>query len=214
MAERDQLVRLLRRHDAGDARGAEHVALLGVAREHEVERLRSPSRTRPSATATRSVAALAETSTMRASPPWPRWVSLRAATASLRRAELASRSLAASSARVAASTSACRIRLSPTRKVEMPTAREPREIGGREDAALADGDAVARNPAARAARLVASVVSKVFRSRLLMPISRERQPQRALELGARRGPRAARPCRSAMRRLLEVRAPRRRRPPP
>ena len=39
MAERDQLVRLLGRHDAGDPRGAEHVALLGVAREHEVERL-------------------------------------------------------------------------------------------------------------------------------------------------------------------------------
>ena len=39
MAERDQLVRLLRRHDAGDAGGAEHVAFLGVAREHEVERL-------------------------------------------------------------------------------------------------------------------------------------------------------------------------------
>ena len=31
MAERDQLVRALGRHDAGEARGAEHVALLGVA---------------------------------------------------------------------------------------------------------------------------------------------------------------------------------------
>ena len=41
MAERDQFVRLLRRHDAGDARGAEHVALLGVALEHEIERLRA-----------------------------------------------------------------------------------------------------------------------------------------------------------------------------
>ncbi len=39
MTERDQLVRLLGRHDAGDAGGAEHVALLGVAFEHEVERL-------------------------------------------------------------------------------------------------------------------------------------------------------------------------------
>ncbi len=40
MAERDQLVRLLRRHDAGDARRAEHVALLGVAAQDEVERRR------------------------------------------------------------------------------------------------------------------------------------------------------------------------------
>src|ERR1700752_3840521 len=39
MAERDQLVRLLRRHDAGDARGAQHVALLGVALEDKVESL-------------------------------------------------------------------------------------------------------------------------------------------------------------------------------
>src|SRR5262245_49207030 len=44
--------------------------------------------TRPSATATRSVAAFADTSTMRASPPRPRWVSLRtAATALLRGAK-------------------------------------------------------------------------------------------------------------------------------
>ena len=39
VAERDQLVRLLGRHDAGDARGAEHVALLGVAVEDHVQRL-------------------------------------------------------------------------------------------------------------------------------------------------------------------------------
>ena len=31
MAERDQLVRLLGGHDAGDARGGEHVAFLGAA---------------------------------------------------------------------------------------------------------------------------------------------------------------------------------------
>src|SRR5262245_22410310 len=46
--------------------------------------------TRPSAVATRSVAAFADTSTMRASPPAPRWVSLRArATCLLRGAEAA-----------------------------------------------------------------------------------------------------------------------------
>jgi hypothetical protein len=75
MAERDQFGGFLRRHDAGDARRTEHVALLGVARKHEVERLALHD-DRPSATATRSVADLSETSTMRASPDLPRWVSL------------------------------------------------------------------------------------------------------------------------------------------
>ena len=40
MAERDQLMRALGRHDAGDAGSAQHVTFLGIAREHEVERLR------------------------------------------------------------------------------------------------------------------------------------------------------------------------------
>src|SRR5262249_5249068 len=39
MAERDELMRALRREDAGDARRAEHVALPGVASEHGIERL-------------------------------------------------------------------------------------------------------------------------------------------------------------------------------
>src|SRR6266545_7527863 len=39
MAERDQLVGALRRKDTGDARRAEHVALLGVAGQHRVQRL-------------------------------------------------------------------------------------------------------------------------------------------------------------------------------
>src|SRR5262249_58101104 len=37
-AERDQLVGLFAGENAGDARGAEHVALLGVALEHQIER--------------------------------------------------------------------------------------------------------------------------------------------------------------------------------
>src|SRR5260370_12665085 len=39
MTEPDQLMRALCRHDAGDAGSAEHVALLRVACEHQVERL-------------------------------------------------------------------------------------------------------------------------------------------------------------------------------
>ncbi len=52
----------------------------------------------------------------------------------------------ASRLRVAAVTSVCRIRLSPTRKVLMPTAASAREIGRREDAALADDDLAGRHP--------------------------------------------------------------------
>jgi hypothetical protein len=40
MAKRNQFVRLFRRHDTGDAGGAEHVAFLSVACEHEIERRR------------------------------------------------------------------------------------------------------------------------------------------------------------------------------
>ena len=76
MTERDQFMRALCRHDAGDARGAEYVALLCIAGHDEIER-RFDITMRPSANATRSVAALSDTSTMRASPAGPRWVSER-----------------------------------------------------------------------------------------------------------------------------------------
>ena len=47
-------------------------------------------------------------------------------------------SMPVSSARVAASTSSLRIRASPTRKVSMPTTRQPHAIGVTRDAAFAD----------------------------------------------------------------------------
>ncbi len=47
--------------------------------------------------------------------------------------------------RVAAATSACRIRLSPTRKVAKPDWRSRRQSAWREDAALADEDAIVRH---------------------------------------------------------------------
>ena len=49
MAERDQLVRALGRHDAGKARGAEHVALLGVALRGSAPRVSGSITTQPSA---------------------------------------------------------------------------------------------------------------------------------------------------------------------
>ena len=38
VTKRDQLMRLLRRHDAGNPRRAQHVALLGVARDDQLQR--------------------------------------------------------------------------------------------------------------------------------------------------------------------------------
>ena len=40
MAKRDELMRALGGHDAGDAGGAEHVAFLRIACKHKVERFR------------------------------------------------------------------------------------------------------------------------------------------------------------------------------
>jgi len=75
VAQRYQLGRALRRHDAGDPRGAQHVAFFGIAGNDQFER-RLLMTTRPSAMAVRSVAGLAETSTMRASPLASIWVRL------------------------------------------------------------------------------------------------------------------------------------------
>ena len=64
----------------------------------------------------------------------------------------------------------------------MPTPASCSRSAGVEDAAFADHDAAARNLRRQPLGWSSSVVSKVLRLRLLMPISRERQPQRALEL--------------------------------
>ena len=54
----------------------------------------------------------------------------------------------------------------------MPTARQALDVGGREDAALADDDAVASARSGASVSLTASETSKVRRLRLLMPMSR------------------------------------------
>src|SRR3989440_161719 len=111
VAERDQLVRLLRRHDAGDACGTKHVALLGIAFEHEIERL---TRHQHAALGHRDAfggsfrghihhAGLAALADVRESSCHYLAADIRAG-------------LRASSALVAAETSFCRIRLSPIRK--------------------------------------------------------------------------------------------------
>src|SRR4030088_1592109 len=65
MAQWYQIGGALRRHDAGEPRGAEHIALLRVA---------LLMTTRPSAPAMLSVRGFADTSTIRASPLLSMWV--------------------------------------------------------------------------------------------------------------------------------------------
>src|SRR5437867_646551 len=98
--------------------------------------------TRPSATATRSVASFADTSTMRASPLWPRWVSL-LATGLLRRALKALRP-AEQAARRGLHVGLAHQALADQEGAH-PDARKCIEIGGGEDPALRYGDALLRN---------------------------------------------------------------------
>ncbi len=139
MAKRNKLMRLFGRHDPRDAAGAQHVAFLGIAAEHKIERfgrhdhtafggrdafggvfVRDIDHARFPAAAEMSELALA------------------------RHSYLASATSRRSSALVAASTSGCRIRLSPTRKVEMPTRRSRARSAGAEQPALAHRHAVLR----------------------------------------------------------------------
>src|SRR6266478_416218 len=105
--------------------------------------------TRPSATATRSVAALAETSTMRASPPLARWVSLgERATGLLRGAEAALLAVEEGAGR------GFHIGFPHEAFADQEgldaDAGEASEIRGRGNAALADHDASGRDQAGEA----------------------------------------------------------------
>src|SRR5690242_11994369 len=98
--------------------------------------------TRPSATATRSVAGFADTSTMRASPLWPRWVSL-PATGLLRRAGKSLRP-AEQGARRGLHVGLAHQALAHQEGAHAD-ARNGIEIGGHEDPAFRHGDALLRN---------------------------------------------------------------------
>jgi hypothetical protein len=211
MAERDQLVRTLCRHDRGDAGSAEHVALLGIAREHEFERLRRHHHAAP-ATATRSVADFADTSTMRASPPRPRWLSL-TATVLLRRTQrgdvvafLAANERARRGLDVVLPHQAL-----AHEEGRNPDGGEIFEVGGRGNSALADGDAVCGNsrrqaPAGGERRL------EGLRLRLLTPMSRERS--RNARSSSRSSCTSIRTSISKAKAVASRSAPSGRRPPP
>src|SRR5262245_18329299 len=102
--------------------------------------------TRPPATATRSVAPLADTSTMRASPRRPRWLSLEG-TASLRgtqRARIATHRVANKRARGSLDVVLAHQAFAHE-EGRNPGGGKIVQIGGRKDSALADGDATCRN---------------------------------------------------------------------
>src|SRR5580704_2390809 len=100
--------------------------------------------TRPSATATRSVMALADTSTMWASPRVPRWVSVfaRRATASPSCIE---RGLAGEERTRRGGNVVLSHKTFADQEGRDAGLAEPRQIVGRKDAALADDDALGRN---------------------------------------------------------------------
>jgi hypothetical protein len=212
MAERDQLRCALCRHDAGDARRAEHVALLGVAGARSLERrlahhdadLRRPRpvRSRPCPTH-RPCAPRPSESMMGEGGAGFDFFALPAMIARRSRGEQ---------------------RLRRRRDVGLPHQAFPDQEGGlmptRSRRATSAGVKMPLSPTLRRSRrdhrrqrsLAVSVVSKVRRLRLLMPIIGERRFS-ARSSSAGRGPRSAHPCPSRWRRLrCHAPAHRRRRP--
>src|ERR1700722_519702 len=96
--------------------------------------------TRPSATATRSVTALAETSTMRASPRPLRWVSFFARFATVDLSGRSERGLARKQRARGGSHVVLAHQAFADEERQNAGRGEPRQVVGREDAALADGD--------------------------------------------------------------------------
>src|SRR4029078_9513654 len=113
MAERDQLMRPLRRHDAGDPRRRQHVALFGLALEDQIKRGRRHGDKTLGGRAARRHLLIAD-------------IDHTGFAFLIEMAEAGAHCAASlscspvSSARVAAATSACRIRLSPTRNAFTP----------------------------------------------------------------------------------------------
>src|SRR5208282_1293284 len=170
VTERDQFVRALGRHDAGDARGAEHIALFGVAALHDIER---GGRHHHAPLGAR----FAFRGGLRRNVDHPGLAAgaeMREIFAPCHNIHRAGTSTAprARSARVAAATSFWRIKLSPTRNVAIPAlASLARSSGANIPLSATTTRPPGTEPIKRS--LIASVVSKVFRLRLLMPTSRD-----------------------------------------
>ena len=132
-------MRALCRHDPGDAGGRKHVALGHAPCKDEVERLRHHG--------DEAHGARGAGGDLLARHVDHAGLALVVEVAETRRHWAASARVndPVRSARVAAATSSCRIRLSPTRKARTPEPRQAVEVGMGEDAALGDDDAVRRH---------------------------------------------------------------------
>ena len=176
VAQRDQVGGALRRHDAGEPRDREHVALGDVAGADALERLRAASRRGRRRSATRSVSSLSETSTMRGAALGVEMGE--AAHAASGRPQRAARGRRGRRR-------PARISVSPTRKQRAPArgqAVEIRRVGRSRSRRRRCGPG--GTSGARALGRCADRPSSVLRLRLLMPISRVVEAQRAVELGA------------------------------
>src|SRR5579859_2955254 len=175
MTERNQLVRPLRRHDAGDTRDAEHIALLRVAGLDQLQRRLAHDDAAFGDRGPFSGGLLGHVdhAGFAAGIDMGEGAAFEGLPRHQRAPMEPSASLRASSALVAAATSACRIRLSPTRKVDMPTCASRDRSDG---AKMPLSPMITRSLgiSGASASLVASVVSKVRRLRLLTPIIGER----------------------------------------
>src|SRR5579862_1364290 len=171
MAQRDQFMGAFCGHDTGEPRGAEDIALFRIALAHEIEGLGTHH---DAAFGDRDAfghgfrrnihhvgfAARAEMGQFAATP-----------CQGSHRAE-ASADWRTSSARVAAATSGCRIRLSPTRKEEIPAlASRARSCGANMPLSPTTIRPAGTWCASRSQ--VARLVSNVLRFRLLMPRRRD-----------------------------------------
>ena len=170
MAQRNELVRALGGHDAGDARRGEHVALGRLPRSSSASVSVSMA-TKPSAVAVRAVTGLSETSTMRAAPLSSMCDSLLTTVSGARIAPLS----------VARARAAC---ASPRRRRPAASGSRRRERSRRRrcvSRAMSAGVKMPLSPTTMrssgtrgASRsVVSSVVSKVLRLRLLMPMRRQ-----------------------------------------
>ena len=178
MAERDQIGGALGRHDPGEPRHREHVALRHLAGARSGPGSPAASGRVPRRWRLRSVSALAETSTMRGLA-----LGVEMGEARHQAVRVFSSGPRARSRRVAAATSASRIRDSPTRKQRRPDAARRARSAGSASPLSATSEPV------RAARAApgAPAVRKIDRQGLEIAVvdadQARRKPQRAVELG-------------------------------
>ena len=175
-------------HDPGQPRDAQNppVALPSRRPPPTSASVTGVMRTWPSANRQPAVAAFSETSTIWACPLASEMGELAAHRGPPGRGWPAV-------SRVAPATSACRMRLSPIRKLRAPPPGHVGEVGGREKAGFGDRDSRPSGTRGASVRVVSSVVSKVLRFAVVDPDQPAFQRQPRGQARRRHAPRSARP---------------------